>query len=196
MSEIQEALETKINLDKALNRIIEIDQFLSKIDIELDEIAGKLEFVTIQEFELSEQISKICDSTYNRNGLYIFELHYHDTSLSVNDWMSQFSDDWKKFPISWVPGIKRIRVSKHKSLKNWIPIYIGKSRKVGNRINEHIIKNIDATTFAMKLKSRTNLYGRKFRVRWIPLDVTNYDMIAPALESKLREVYNPIIGRQ
>ena len=177
-------------------KIEAIDQSLSKIDLELNEIAGTLEFITIKEFELTEQTSKICDSTYNSNGRYIFEINYHDRSLNVEEWMTQFSNDWKNFSITWVPGIKKIRVSKHESLDNWIPIYIGKSKKVGTRINEHVIKKIDATTFAMKLKSRTNLYGRKFRVRWIPLNVTNYNMIAPALESKLRDIYNPIIGRQ
>jgi hypothetical protein len=48
----------------------------------------------------------------------------------------------------------------------------------------------------MKLKARENLYCSIFRVSWIPLNVKNYDMIAPAIEVALRNRFNPIIGKQ
>ena len=64
------------------------------------------------------------------------------------------------------------------------------------RITEHIHQVKDRRTFSMKLKARTNLHGNVLRVSWIPLDVVNYDMIAPAIESMLRDRINPILGRQ
>ncbi|WP_157970322.1 hypothetical protein [Albibacterium indicum] len=84
----------------------------------------------------------------------------------------------------------------HKELKEWIPLYIGKSRNIASRIHGHIFRELDKTTFAMKLKSRENLYGQRFRISYIKLDVNNYDMLVPYVERRLRNKINPIVGKQ
>lgn len=92
--------------------------------------------------------------------------------------------------------MKKSRIHAHSQFNEWIPLYIGKSRNIGGRITEHVHQVKDRRTFSMKLKARTNLHGNVLRVSWIPLDVVNYDMIAPAIESMLRDRINPILGRQ
>jgi hypothetical protein len=37
---------------------------------------------------------------------------------------------------------------------------------------------------------------RQFRLFTIPLNVQNYDLIAPSLERELRDRLNPIVGKQ
>jgi len=38
--------------------------------------------------------------------------------------------------------------------------------------------------------------GQRFRLSTIPVEVKNYDLIVPKLEAALRDVHNPILGRQ
>ncbi|NEU09779.1 hypothetical protein GZH53_15740 [Flavihumibacter sp. R14] len=180
----------------------EINQLLNQVDISLIEEAKKLhlmaecmEFIPIQEFTLDSQTKCICHDEYNLPGVYLFEIKVV-VSTNIIAWMTDFTNLWRDVTFSWVPGIKNVRVKSHKELKDWMPIYIGKSKRVASRVNDHLLKSSAATTFAMKLKERTNLYGNTFRISWIPMDVRNYNMIVPAIESALRNRYNPIIGRQ
>ncbi len=47
----------------------------------------------------------------------------------------------------------------------------------------------------MKLSTRNNLHGYTIRVSTIKIDVINYDIIVPKIESYFREKFNPIVGR-
>jgi hypothetical protein len=162
----------------------------------LKQVAENLQFESIKEFELTGNLYDICDSTYNRKGVYFFEIKNNEKLTDPSNWILNFTTLWKGVNFSWTPGIKKKRLNTHKTLSEWIPLYIGKSKKTGGRINEHIIQNASKNTFSMKLKARTNLYGQLFRVGWIPLEVENYDMIVPAIEILLRNKYNPIVGKQ
>jgi hypothetical protein len=48
----------------------------------------------------------------------------------------------------------------------------------------------------LKLRARTNIYGKLFRVSTIEVDVKNWREILLILEKELREKINPILGRQ
>lgn len=67
---------------------------------------------------------------------------------------------------------------------------------IQKRIINHLNLSQDSRTYAMKLKSRKNLYGLNFRVQHLELNVSNYSFIAPHLEKLFRDKYNPIIGKQ
>ncbi len=189
-------------MNNLLNNPI-VSKQLSDIDIAITseaqrirELANQLEFVHIADFVLSDDVYNICNGDYNRSGVYFFEIKNSVLAAEVVEWIAEFENLWVNPEVIWYPGIKKGRVSAHKKFSEWIPMYIGKCKSVGVRINEHINQPKDRRTFSMKLKARTNLYGRSFRVSWIPLDIQNYDMIVPAIESALRDRYNPIIGRQ
>lgn len=174
----------------------DIDIRLSAIYDDLKLYAETVSFTDICEFELAQGLGNICDFNYNENGIYMFEIEVPDDHIDVLKWMETFTRDWVDTDVIWVPGTKKNRMSKHLEFKKWMPIYIGKSRKVGKRINEHLHQNTLAHTFGMKLMGRRNFYGRKFKVSWIPLNVTNYNMIAPTIEELLRNRYHPITGKQ
>tara|TARA_R110002051_G_scaffold321505_1_gene409360 strand:- start:308 stop:553 length:246 start_codon:yes stop_codon:yes gene_type:complete len=81
-------------------------------------------------------------------------------------------------------------------LTEWIPIYIGKSKRIEGRIHEHIFKELHKTTFALKLNARENMENEKFRLKTIKCEIENYNMIVPAIEAQLRNRINPLIGKQ
>ncbi|MDN5288607.1 MAG: hypothetical protein JWR38_4881 [Mucilaginibacter sp.] len=175
-----------------------IDTIVSAELLKLNSIAELLNFEKICEFELKEDINEICDKSHSYPGIYFFEIKNTDFDTDTLTWMNAFTALWKDkdYHKQWVPGIKKIRVRAHTQITDWIPLYIGKSKNVGSRINEHLLKDLDKTTFAMKLKARKNLYGKTFRVQALKMDVINYDVIVPHLESVLRNKWNPIVGKQ
>jgi len=162
----------------------------------LAELATQLTFKEILTFELGENIPTLPEEISKKKGIYFFQLKNEDIQQSVIDWASSFKLIWENGDVIWVPGIKKMRVHAHKMFGEWVPLYIGKSKKVGIRIFEHINQVGNRETFSMKLKARTNMHGKSFRVSWIALDVNNYDTIAPVLESIFRNQYNPIVGKQ
>jgi hypothetical protein len=110
--------------------------------------------------------------------------------------MVDFENKWSVFNGKFTPTIKKKRIAAHGQLEEWIPIYLGKSKKISDRIGGHLCLDMDKRTFALKLLSRTNLVGETFRLNIINLNTENYDIVAPIVESELRNRINPLIGRQ
>ena len=77
-----------------------------------------------------------------------------------------------------------------------MPLYLGKSKNIAGRVWEHINLKLAQPTTAMKLKERSNMANQRFRLSTIRVEVENYDLIMPKLESALRDKYNPVLGRQ
>ena len=75
-------------------------------------------------------------------------------------------------------------------------MYIGKSKKISSRIHQHIYKEIEKTTFALKLNAREHTKKEIFKLSVIKIPSENYDWIVPTLERSLRDKINPIIGKQ
>jgi predicted transposase YbfD/YdcC len=173
-----------------------IDNSITNEANALKEIISSLIFEPVIEFQLGTNMPGIPTNIFNKQGIYFFELKINEQNIEAGVWLENFSKLWKEGKVTWVPGIKKRRILAHQSLTEWIPLYLGKSKNVGGRITEHIHQIEGKTTFSMKLKARQNLLNEKFRVSWIPLNVKNYNMIAPAIETELRNVKNPIVGKQ
>jgi len=77
-----------------------------------------------------------------------------------------------------------------------MPIYIGKSEHVGDRIYQHLFKELKQSTSALKLMERKNLNKYTFRVSTIKVNVINYAEIVTRVEQELRNKINPVIGKQ
>lgn len=128
----------------------------------------------------------------------MIEIKNDNTFTSFNEWIDHFRVRWEneKYLKKFTPNLKKVRIKTHSDLKEWIPIYIGKSKNISTRIGEHIYKELDKTTFALKLMARENLKNETFRLQTIKIGVTNYDAIVPRIESYFRDEINPIIGKQ
>lgn len=181
--------------------LAQIDQ---RISLELERLAllaETLVFTEVALFKLNELMGAVPEEKHHYPGIYLFEIRADFSAKNCDEWLDEFTAIWlnAQEPLAWVPGIKQVRIKAHKkdgALSEWVPLYIGKSRNVGKRISEHILKEREKTTFAMKLKIRKVLHGQSFRVKALRLDIDNYDVIAPHLESFFREKWHPIVGKQ
>ncbi len=182
-------------LDNSINAALEkFDRDLSTLSFE----NSKTEIFILSEDLNIDFISSDCCGP----GVYFFELKSPDDyrfGKKASTILQNIKKYWKHRSVRamWSPGIKDSRVSVHKEfIDGWIPFYIGKSRYLEKRVREHVFQDRGKTSFGMKLKARKNLYGLEFRISYIKIDVKNYDMIVPYVESAMRNKYNPITGKQ
>lgn len=156
-----------------------------------------------------ELVSLELPKEFEKQGVYFFELKLPYSSgygVKTETIVNNIIKGWKHKSTKgiWSPGVKQSRLNAHlregtkkyNFAGEWIPFYIGKSRNICKRVNSHIFQDAGKTSFGMKLKARTVLYGLEFRVSCIPIDVEHYDMIVPYVERHLREKLNPIVGKQ
>lgn len=181
---------------------LEIDKQLIDSKQRIINIVDTLEFVEISIFKLDDTIKDLPlqFDELQYSGVYLLEIKNNNEFKTFPNWVESFLQLWlgenniyeKKF----TPNLKKKRINAHEVLNDWIPLYIGKSKNIKKRVLEHIYKDLDKTTFALKLASRENLFENVFKLSAIKIDVKNYDIIVPIIESELRNKINPIIGRQ
>jgi len=192
--------EKLINLENRMKSILEQDRLLTEIFGNITksirenlapEIIGEF---TIEGFnDLTPSIDK-----YNVKGIYFFEIKNNFKFDGIELWKEDFINRWEDdiYKHRFVPNTRKVRLNKLNENKEWIPLYLGKSRNVSSRIKEHINKELEKNTFAMKLKARENFREELFRVSVLKIDVNHYDWIVPLVEKELRNIYNPIVGKQ
>ncbi len=171
-----------------------IDRALSPLFAELVSAAQDLAFVFICDLSDSKTIAA---QTYK--GVYLIEVHTASSHTDFDQWALEFRAEWDlpEYHRKFTCTTKDKRIQRHGgTLKEWIPLYIGKSKNVADRVKQHLILDMEARTFALKIRARPNMAARQFRLSTLKLDVNNYDLIAPVLEKTLRDRENPIIGKQ
>lgn len=180
------------------SKINEIDTLISAFIPKLKTITDEMEFIEQKQFVLSESNVDLLNLNYS--GVYLFEIEVSEENVDFINWLTSFREKWESdvYYKKFTPSIKNKRIVHHmnKKMNRWIPLYIGKSRNISKRIYEHINLPIDKTTFALKLRSRKNLHGIKFKVSTIEINVINYDSIVSLIEINLRNRLNPIVGKQ
>lgn len=82
---------------------------------------------------------------------------------------------------------------------DWIPLYLGISQNIQERILEHI--NCDTDTFSMKLSHLSKTAFKEIPMRISISEIPNITlnrryMIVKEIESILREELHPLVGRQ
>jgi len=171
----------------------ELDHALTQIFENFKVMAHALSFQAI--CELSDETTV---NLQRYPGLYKIDIRNSGEHQSFKEWYAWFRSEWVQdaYERKFTPNPKKKRVAAHTQLVEWIPLYIGKSRYISGRVWEHINLKLERPTTAMKLKERTNLTGQRFRLSTIRVDVSNYDLIVPKLESALRDLHNPLLGRQ
>ena len=131
------------------------------------------------------------------SGIYLFEILKKDDSQDFTAWMDEFRQKWESNLVKNRPIIRKISVKKLSNhTDKWIPFYIGKSKNIKYRVNQHITLKPDGSTYALKLKAMGNLLGEKFRLSYLIIDTKHYDIVMPKIEKELRDFYTPIIGKQ
>lgn len=175
-----------------------IEKQLLEINKNLKEYATNLEFVELCEFTIENCEKTIPWKTLDCSGLYLVEIKNNTNHNTFKEWITAFQILWEdsKYKYKFVPNIKKMRIRTHSELTDYIPMYIGKSKKIKGRVYDHIFKDINKNTFALKLKARENIKNETFRLSFLKIDTNNYDWIVPVIERTLRNKINPIIGKQ
>lgn len=176
-----------------MEAIQKLDQKLTCIFKGFDKQAQALAFQVICELNNEHVIAQ-----QKYPGLYRIDIRSTEPYRDFAEWVSWFNSEWVRdeYERKHTPNPKKKRIAAHSELKEWVPLYLGKSRDIASRVWEHINLKLEQPTTAMKLKERVNLAGHRFRLSTLRVDVDNYDLIMPKLESAFRDIYNPILGRQ
>ncbi len=180
--------------------IVEQDQLLTAIfEKIINSIRENVTFETIGEFTI-ESFNDLIPlvEECNFKGIYFFEIKNNFMFDDIELWKEDFIKKWElsDYKHRFVPNTRKIRLNMLSENREWIPLYLGKSRKVSQRIKEHVNKELEKNTFAMKLKVREHFYTETFRISVLRVDVIHYDWIVPLIEKELRNIYNPIVGKQ
>lgn len=176
-----------------MNRIIEIDKILTENLAGFKQIVESLSFDVVGDIRNEDLINK-----HDYSGVYLIEVESNTSCDDFKLWFNQFKVDWElpEYKKCWTPNTKKKRVEKHTALGEWVPLYIGKSKRVSKRLLTHLNLKLEQPTTSLKLNARTNMKSLNFRFSTIKVDVKNYDIIMPIFESILRDKINPILGRQ
>ena len=136
-------------------------------------------------------------STLSYPGIYRIDIATDDGGGDLESWLNTFKGEWEppdKFRST--PKTQKRRMNAHKELLEWMPLYLGKAKNIARRVNEHINLESEKSTFALKLNGRKAMTNRSFRLHVLRLGEESYDLLAPPLEATLRNLYNPVVGKQ
>ncbi|QSS96646.1 hypothetical protein [Psychroflexus sp. ALD_RP9] len=175
------------------------------ISVQLELIRKKItkeNFELLCEFDLNEldELKEKSEKLKKIKGIYLFEI-YNMNSIIFDEWIKDFTLKFRgienKYLQKWTPNIVNLRTEKHLGKKaEWIPLYIGKSKNIANRIDKHINSTLGKPPSALKLMERGNLNNHKFRIKYIDFNyIKNYEAIVGEIEKKLRNEINPIAGK-
>jgi hypothetical protein len=177
-----------------------IDNALTEQKVLLERGVKELVFKTVCVFNTTDLFNNIPFAELNYMGVYLIEIKSDCTIETFNEWFENFNQKWtdKAYEKSFTPNPKKKRINYHKNIKHsgWIPLYLGKSNNICNRLKGHMFLKLNQPTFALKLLERKNLINDVFRLSTIKVEVENYDIIMPIIEKTLRDKYNPILGKQ
>lgn len=177
-----------------------IDKEFSLLYNNIREFSSNINFEVFDEFALESNITEDKFKQLNYSGIYLLEIKNNFVHAEFSEWINDFESIWlgkeRCFEKCFTPNLKKKRINFHKELNEWIPLYIGKSKNIKNRLGEHFFKKLNQTTFSLKLLERKNLYSNILRLSTIQIDVVNYNIIMPIIENELRDKLNPILGRQ
>jgi hypothetical protein len=183
--------------------IEELETKLSEISPLIRKFAESLKFTAVCEFKIEEWDNLISKPKFEK-GLYFIEIKNDKRFNNFNNWIIDFTDKYEQkdeegehiFKYRFVPNLIKKRIKAQKEFGEWIPMYIGKSMNITDRVNQHVNIELEKNTFALKLKARTLLHDQTFRLNIIEINSKHYDLVVPRIESYFREKLNPIIGKQ
>lgn len=181
-----------------MTSIKHIDNQLDTVFKKLTQTTQTIAFEEVATFTIKNTANVISREDLLSSGIYFIEIKCNPASDTYNKWIKRFEKKWnaKAYQKKNTPTLQKNKIQAHKELKEWMPLYLGKSRKIANRINQHFHLKLNQSTSALKLAARENLKEELFRLSVFKLEITNYDAIMPRIEKQLRDQFLPLIGRQ
>jgi hypothetical protein len=181
------------NMD-TLKVFADMDKQLANVFETFEDLAAQVNLEVICDLK---DDSRIREQVYP--GIYLIEMKTTTEHAGISEWMNWFKAEWdhERYAKKFVPTTKKKRIRGHEALKEWMPVYLGKSKRIAGRVIEHIYLELEKPTFAMKLRSRGDFFtNNAFRLSTAHIDIAHYDLIMPMVERSLRRRLNPIVGKQ
>lgn len=143
----------------------------------------------------------------NKGGIYYLQIKFNgqlDDLTSKSKIFDKLIKEWKYDERMNIPNIIKGRQSNHdrNDLKSkWVPFYLGKSNKFGDRMEEHFNRPGDCKTYGLKLNCiKNNFFSAcSYRIKFMELHHLvddKYYWSVVNIESKLRGKLHPICGKQ
>ncbi|EGQ9939877.1 TPA: hypothetical protein I7759_21025 [Vibrio vulnificus] len=136
----------------------------------------------------------------NVPGIYKIEIRLSSFTKNKLNWKKDFEEYWDihKGQGKRTPSSKKGRLKQHDNEANneWIPLYIGRSLKVKERLELHRDTPFEKPYQALKLQDRGIFVSKNFRVSFLELPKENYEIISHYVEDYFREKINPIVGNK
>ena len=150
-----------------MSKISDIDNVLSsQMDLLKYEI-DRLEFEKVCEFEIQPNAIEVPLDKMDYPGVYLFEIKADNQKDTYDSWIKKFVSEWtdEKYLKNFTSNPKKTRYKKHTELSEWMPVYLGKSKKIKSRVKQHLFQELSQKTFAMKFLLTeiydTHQYGDK-----------------------------------
>jgi hypothetical protein len=181
------------NMD-TLKVFADMDEQLKSVFETFEELAGQVELQVVGDLKNDMLIR---EQVYP--GIYLIEMETTTEHAGINEWVNWFKAEWdhERYAKKFVPTTKKKRINGHVALKQWMPVYLGKSKRIAGRVIEHVYLELEKPTFAMKLRARGDFFtNNSFRLSTVHIDIAHYDLIMPMVERSLRRRLNPIVGKQ
>ena len=136
----------------------------------------------------------------NVPGIYKIEIRLSSFTKDKSNWKKDFVEYWDmhKGQGRRTPSSKVGRLKHHNNEANveWIPLYIGRSLKVKERLELHRDTPFKKAYQALKLEERGVFISKNFKVSFLELPSENYEIISHYVEDYFREKINPIVGNK
>lgn len=176
-----------------MERITELDREITNLFHDFSKLAETIELPYI--CDLADE-AKIASLSYP--GINRIDVCSTGETGDFKPWVDEFRAEWEHVDYlkMHTANFKVKRIAKHKELREWMPLYLGKSKNVSKRVHEHLHLPLAVPTYALKINARPLSARRKFCLHALHVPVVNYDILATKLESSLRERFHPLIGKQ
>ncbi len=191
-----------------MNDLTSIEKDLKALNDKIEELSKSIIFKEIgREFNLNNldeiklEIEKLSEKEKFK-GIYFFEIKRNYEFNDIKKWGQVFERKWKndtinKAPIYSPSRLENLSKDEKINLEKWIPFYIGKSADLKKRIKEHLYSLLpESTTSALKLNQRKSIQDETFKIKYVEIKTDHYDLLVHKIEHVLRDIYNPIVGKQ
>jgi hypothetical protein len=135
-------------------------------------------------------------------GIYYFEAKFKFSTAAE---LGEFGERWGKIRAKVqdgkIPRYYPSRVKHHLAALaagKPIPFYLGKRESIADRIKNHVESLLDSGTYALKLRARPDLIRDveiTYSYQSFEASKTSYFGVG-LIESELRKILNPILGKQ
>lgn len=194
MTQEKEIIDTFTSLTDSMSNICsEIDE--KKIINNISSFLGKKKQIEFNKNNINQKkIQQKLKKIKNKKGLYVFYGKFENVNGDLINLWNSFCEEWDKSDIDYRPKIIKSRKEEVTFSKNqYIPLYVGKSNNLFQRIDQHIFYNTkkgatSKKTYALQLKNFLTKFNENFTIGcsyFVFADYNQKELVINAIHNNL-----------